>query len=128
MARRIFRIIGIVILAVIVLVAALLLWLTAAEYKPAAVENVDIAAAAAAGTQPTVGDSISVLSWNIGYAGLGKDSDFFMLRDDYGYPVLSVDRPYDISSSIGQMRTRVQAFVESIEIKKLQGGAEQCQK
>jgi len=45
-----------------------------------------------------------------------------MLRDDYGYPVLSVDRPYNISSSIGQMRTRVQAFVESIEIKKLRGG------
>ena len=46
-----------------------------------------------------------------------------MLREDYGYPVLSVDRPYNISSSVGQMRTRVQAFVESIEIKKLQGGA-----
>lgn len=46
-----------------------------------------------------------------------------MLRDDYGYPVLSVDRPYNIASSLGQMRTRVQAFVESIEIKKLQGGA-----
>lgn len=46
-----------------------------------------------------------------------------MLRDDYGYPVMSVDRPYNIASSVGQMRTRVQAFVESIEIKKLQGGA-----
>lgn len=46
-----------------------------------------------------------------------------MLRDDYGYPVLSVDRPYNISASVGQMRTRVQAFVESIEIKKLRGGA-----
>ena len=45
-----------------------------------------------------------------------------ILREDYGYPVLSVDRPYNISSS-GQMRTRVQAFVESVEIKKLQGGA-----
>lgn len=44
-----------------------------------------------------------------------------ILHDDYGYPVLSVDRPYNISSS-GQMRTRVQAFVESVEIKKLQGG------
>lgn len=44
-----------------------------------------------------------------------------MLREDYGFPVMSVDRP--IASSIGQMRTRVQAFVESIEIKKLQGGA-----
>ena len=45
-----------------------------------------------------------------------------MLREDYGFPVLSVDRPYNIRSSIGQMRTRVQAFVESIEIKKIQGG------
>ena len=41
-----------------------------------------------------------------------------ILHDDYGYPVLSVDRPYNISTS-GQMRTRVQAFVESIEMKKL---------
>ena len=44
-----------------------------------------------------------------------------ILHDDYGYPVLSVDRPYCISSS-GQMRTRVQAFVESVEIKRIQGG------
>ena len=44
-----------------------------------------------------------------------------ILREHCGYPVLSVDRPYNISSS-GQMRTRVQAFVESMEIKKIQGG------
>ena len=45
-----------------------------------------------------------------------------MLQHDYGYPVLSVDRPYNIASAGGQMRTRVQAFVESIEIKKIQKG------
>lgn len=45
-----------------------------------------------------------------------------VLQQDFGYPVLSVDRPYTIAGS-GQMRTRVQAFVESIEIKKIQGGA-----
>lgn len=44
-----------------------------------------------------------------------------VLRDEHGYPVLAVDRPYSIGAS-GQMRTRVQAFVESIEIKKIQGG------
>ncbi len=44
-----------------------------------------------------------------------------VLEHDFGYPVLSVDRPYTIAGS-GQMRTRVQAFVESIEIKKIQGG------
>lgn len=45
-----------------------------------------------------------------------------VLRDEMGYPVLSVDRPY-ASGGSGQLRTRVQAFVESIEIKKIQGGA-----
>ena len=45
-----------------------------------------------------------------------------ILQEDYGFPVLGVNRPYNIASSIGQMRTRVQAFVESIEIKKIQGG------
>lgn len=45
-----------------------------------------------------------------------------ILREEYGYPVLAVDRPYAIASS-GQMRTRVQAFVESIEIKTIKEGA-----
>jgi benzoyl-CoA reductase/2-hydroxyglutaryl-CoA dehydratase subunit BcrC/BadD/HgdB len=47
-----------------------------------------------------------------------------VLNEQFGYPVLSVDRPYNIDTSAGQMRTRVQAFVESIEIKKIQGGAD----
>ena len=44
-----------------------------------------------------------------------------ILTQEYGWPVLSIDRPYVVGSS-GQIRTRVQAFVESVEIKKLQGG------
>ena len=43
----------------------------------------------------------------------------FILREEYKYPVLSIDRPYAVGSS-GQLKTRVQAFVESIEIKKIQ--------
>lgn len=45
----------------------------------------------------------------------------YILREEYKYPVLSIDRPYSVGS-FGQIRTRVQAFVESIEIKKIQGG------
>ena len=48
-----------------------------------------------------------------------------MLHKDYGFPVLSIDRPYNVSSSVGQLRTRVQAFVESIEIKKIQRGGQE---
>ena len=45
----------------------------------------------------------------------------FDLREKFNYPVLTIDRPYTVGIS-GQLRTRVQAFVESVEIKKIQGG------
>ena len=45
----------------------------------------------------------------------------YVMREENGYPVLSIDRPYSVGSS-GQIKTRVQAFVESVEIKKIQGG------
>lgn len=44
-----------------------------------------------------------------------------VLRNEYGYPTLAIDRPYAVGTS-GQLRTRVQAFCESVEIKKIQGG------
>lgn len=44
-----------------------------------------------------------------------------ILRDKFNYPVLTIDRPYQVASS-GQLKTRVQAFVESVEIKKIHGG------
>ncbi len=49
---------------------------------------------------------------------------FHIIPKEYGIPVLSLDRPYIVGSS-GQIRTRVQAFAESVEIKKIQGGGEQ---
>ncbi len=39
-----------------------------------------------------------------------------VLQNEYGIPSLSIDRPYRSGTS-GQLRTRVQAFVESLEIK-----------
>lgn len=42
-----------------------------------------------------------------------------ILQEEFGWPVLSIDRPYSVRSS-GQLRTRFQAFVEALEIKKIQ--------
>lgn len=42
-----------------------------------------------------------------------------VMSTEYNWPVLSIDRPYNAKSS-GQLRTRFQAFVESLEIKKIQ--------
>ncbi len=41
-----------------------------------------------------------------------------IMPEEYGIHVLSIDRPY-IARSSGQLRTRVQAFVESLEVKKI---------
>ncbi len=42
-----------------------------------------------------------------------------ILTEEYGWPTLSIDRSYNVRSS-GQLRTRFQAFVEALEIKRLQ--------
>ncbi len=41
-----------------------------------------------------------------------------IMPEEYGMNVLSIDRPY-IARSSGQLRTRVQAFVESLEVKRI---------
>ena len=41
-----------------------------------------------------------------------------IMHNEYNIPTLSIDRPY-MSRTSGQLRTRVLAFVESIEIKKI---------
>jgi len=43
-----------------------------------------------------------------------------IISQEYQWPVLSVDRPYVVGNS-GQLRTRIQAFVERIELKKAAG-------
>jgi len=47
--------------------------------------------------------------------------DSFILQRDFGLPVCSIEKEY-INTAVGQLRTRFQAFVESIEIKKIQEG------
>ena len=46
-----------------------------------------------------------------------------VMPEEYGMNVLSIDRPY-IARSSGQLRTRVQAFVESLEFKRMKAKKE----
>lgn len=43
-----------------------------------------------------------------------------IMADEYGIPTIGIDREYVVRGS-GQLSTRVQAFVESLEIKSIQG-------
>ena len=47
-----------------------------------------------------------------------------IMNEEYNWPVLSIDRPYMARTS-GQLRTRLQAFVESLEIKQIQKAAKE---
>ncbi len=53
------------------------------------------------------------------YWGYERALTSHIMTEERGIPTLSIDRPY-MSRTSGQLRTRVQAFVESLEIKKIQ--------
>lgn len=47
-----------------------------------------------------------------------------VMQEEYGIPTLGIDREYVVRGS-GQLATRMQAFVESLEIKRIRkGGSE----
>lgn len=58
------------------------------------------------------------------YWGYERAAAFHNMPELYGYPTLSIDRPYTVRSS-GQLRTRIQAFIESVEFKKLPSKGDQ---
>ncbi|MCI8807776.1 MAG: endonuclease [Oscillospiraceae bacterium] len=83
MAKKALKWAGIVLAAIVLAAAGLVAWLTLTEYKPDAVEELEVGT----GLSPahmytwktlTVGDSLTLVSQNTGYAGLGKEADFFM--------------------------------------------------
>ena len=75
--KKPLKIILIILAVLIGLVAALLIWLTATQLnvktETAVVTHGENSTASFA-----PGDSVSILTWNVGYAGLGEESDFFM--------------------------------------------------
>lgn len=75
--KKFLKVLGILLLVVLLAVAALVLWLTVTEFKPAPVEPAAVSAPEGlAAVDPR--EELQVLSWNIGYGGLGAGSDFFM--------------------------------------------------
>ena len=59
------------------------------------------------------------------YWSYERTIDTIILPRDYGFPVCSIEKEY-VNNAVGQLRTRFQAFIESIEIKKIQAGGGQA--
>lgn len=90
MAKKVLKIALIVLAIILALVAAFVIYLSVNEYNPEPVTAVSVDKAdRLSGVSPVVGQTIEVIGWNIGYAGLGRYSDFFM---DGGTEVSAADR------------------------------------
>ncbi|MCQ4691317.1 endonuclease, partial [Clostridium sp. SL.3.18] len=73
--RKVWKIIGGVLLAIILLLAAAVAYLTIREYRPDPIEDI---APGKGNARLNAGDAFTILTYNTGYAGLSKDEDFFM--------------------------------------------------
>lgn len=67
----------ILLLIVVIAFGAFLGFLTATEYKPADTETLELRLLNP-DAAPVPAEELAVLSWNIGYSGLGREQDFFM--------------------------------------------------
>jgi len=72
---RIFRWILYTLLTVIILFGGFLGYMTLRDYKPQPIEDVQIGGNT--GLPGTPGDTLTLVTWNIGYGGLGAEQDFF---------------------------------------------------
>jgi hypothetical protein len=84
---RILKAIGVLLLAVVVLFAGLLGFLSVTEYKPE--DRTALSVEGTAGSLISEGDSLTIMTWNIGYGALGDNADFFM---DGGKMVNTADK------------------------------------
>lgn len=83
--KTLLKVLGIMLLAVVACAVCLVGFLTLREYRPAAEEPLS----GFQGPALPQDASLRILSWNIGYAGLDKNADFFM---DGGNHVRSVGK------------------------------------
>lgn len=76
MAIKILKVVGIVLGIIVLLFALLVALLSFTEYKPAERQPAEEIVVAENGKPAN--NSLTVYAWNIGYCGLGEESDFFM--------------------------------------------------
>lgn len=101
--KKVLKILLIIIGVIILLAAGLIIWLSVNEYNPPEVSEAKIEQNEIfEGVRPYEGETISIITWNIGYAGLGQDSDFFM---DGGTEVAAADRDQVAASLLGIFNT-----------------------
>jgi endonuclease/exonuclease/phosphatase family metal-dependent hydrolase len=82
--RRLFKILVWTAVIFLLYVAGFLLFGTVTDWKPKGTETLSSSVASAERAQPVIQDSIiSLLSWNVGYGGIGDKDFFFYNKGDF---------------------------------------------
>jgi len=76
--KKLLKILGTILLIIVILMAAVLIFVTVTEYRPADTEDVEIQSGEGADAKAQPGQTYELLSWNIGYSSLDETVDFFM--------------------------------------------------
>lgn len=122
--QKVLRVLVILLIVFILYAAGMLTYLSATEYKPEDIENVAVEGEAKPNeitgrTTVSAGDTVNVMSWNIGYGALGDNADFFL---DGGKSVKSSDEARvrenleEISKSIETVHPNV-VFLQEVDRK-----------
>lgn len=85
--KKILKITLMILGAIIALAIIFVGVLTATEYRPKDSESLEIIGGNSVGQtcSPSIGDNLSVVTWNLGYGSLGANADFFMDGGDSVY-------------------------------------------
>lgn len=78
MLKKSIKIVGICLGVALIAAVLLVVWLSATEYKPNDTENAETHSVCENPKTLSAGDTVKVLTFNTGYAGLGEEADFFM--------------------------------------------------
>ena len=106
--KKFLKILLILILVLVVAVGGLFGLLTFTEFKPEPVEELELLKATESSDLAIPQRAeLDILSWNIGYGGLGKDSDFFM---DGGKNSKSANR-----ATVKQYLSGMQSYVRGLD-------------
>ena len=99
--KKVLKVLLCIAVLLVLVIAAALGVFTLTEYRPADTETV--VADHAAKAELTAGESLTLVSWNVGYGALGDNADFFM---DGGTSVYTADKDR-LGSNLEGIRDRL---------------------
>lgn len=76
--KRMLILILVIVLIIVIYLGGFIIYGTLTRFQPAPIENVEVVkASVATGRTLSLDDTLTFMTWNIGYGGLGAETDFF---------------------------------------------------